>query len=250
MAKKTTSKGKASKSKTTGLQDKRVRISIGVFLIIFALILLLAFFSFLFTWKADQSITWANLFQSGDIKAENWSGRIGALFANLFMKNWFGIASFSIPFIVGLYGFKVLNIQLLHFGKTFRHTLIVTLWLSIFLAFVFGTDNNYLGSGPGGQHGVFMVQWLNKLIGSVATLFVLLIFLFVFLIFSFDGFLPFIKTLPEKLKAFRAKQAKKNTTGHEKNESKKTGQRCPAHPHRRSTTLHHRHGRRPYAFFD
>lgn len=206
MAKKTAAKNKSTSAKPTSLfRDKRFHISVGIFLVIFALILLLAFFSFLFTWKADQSFSWGNLFQSADFKAENWLGRIGAILANQCMNQWFGLASFSFPFIIGLYGFRLLNLRLLPFGKSFRYSVIVTIWFSVFLSFVFGDANGFLGSGPGGQHGIFMVGWFNNLIGKVGTFFLLFIFLFVFLIFSFEGFLPYLKTLPARYSGIKSK---------------------------------------------
>jgi len=199
MAKNSTTKSKTAAKKSGNIfQDKRFLVSLGIFLIVFAFILTLAFFSSLFTWKADQSITWANLFGHPEIKAENWSAKIGAILSNKFMNNWFGLASFSIPFIIGLLGFKLLKIELLHFGKSLRYSVILTIWFSIFLSFVFGSESGWLGSGAGGKHGALMVEWFVNLIGNIGTFFTLFIFLFVFLIFTFDGFLPFLKTLPDK----------------------------------------------------
>ncbi|MEA3445381.1 MAG: DNA translocase FtsK [Bacteroidota bacterium] len=221
-----TKKGKSkTPTKKSGnlFQDKRFHVSLGIFLIVLAVIMLLAFFSFLFTWKADQSFTWGNLFQSNEFKAENWLARIGAVFANQFMNKWFGLASFSIPFIVGLFGFSLLKIHLLPFGKSFRYSVILTIWLSVFLSYLFGDANGWLGSGPGGVHGIFMVSWFNNLIGLIGTFFVLSISLFVFLIFTFDNFLPYVKSLPEKTSFIRKRmnnikktQPKRITTAKEK----------------------------------
>ena len=198
--KKTVSKASKSKRKSTFslkklFSDRRFKISLGIFLIIFAFIMFLAFVSFLFTWKADNSFTWSNLFSGTELKADNWSARFGAVLAGQFINKWFGIAAFSFPFIIGLLGFKLLNIKLLPVGKSIRHALLATIWMSIFLAYLFGEANGFLGSGLGGRHGIFMAEWLNSIIGKIGTFFLLLITLSVFLIFTFDNFIPLMKSL-------------------------------------------------------
>jgi len=213
MAKKKLSKTSKSKKKSSFslkklFNDRRFKISLGVFLIIFAFIMFLAFISFLFTWKVDNSFTWSNLFQGTELKAENWSAKFGAVLAGQFMNKWFGIASFSFPFIIGLFGFKLLNIRLMPVGRSVRHALLATIWLSIFLAYLFGEANGFLGSGLGGRHGLFMAGWLNNIIGKIGTFFLLFISLIVFLIFTFENFVPFVKTYFGKVSELKTSKLK------------------------------------------
>jgi len=89
-------------------QRKALKIS-GIFLIISSFLFAVAFISYLFTWKEDQSYisatngSWGTLFtttqelaeQTGDLPVvENKLGKLGALLANQFIFEWFGIASF------------------------------------------------------------------------------------------------------------------------------------------------------------
>ena len=191
----------SGKSISGFLSDKKVRISFGVFLIIFSFILFLAFFSFLFTWKVDYNFTWSSLFQFDGPKAENWAAKIGAVLASQCMNKWFGIGAFSFPFIIGLFGFRLLKINLLPFGRSVRYSLLATIWVSLLLGFVFGGANGFLGRGPGGANGVLMAEWLNNLIGKFGTFGLLFITLFIFLIFTFDVFIPLLKSIPEKIQA-------------------------------------------------
>lgn len=195
------STGKTAK-KASFAADPRFQYSLGVVFLGLSFMLFLAFFSFLFTWKIDQSFTWQNLFGELEFEAENWSARIGAILANMFMNKWFGIAAFGFPFILGLMGFQLLRIKLLPLGKTIRYTFFFTIWLSIFLGYVFADGGGYLGSGPGGRHGLYLATWMNGLIGKLGSFFLLIIILFIFLTFSFTGFLPWMQRNTRALAAF------------------------------------------------
>ncbi|UCG27027.1 MAG: DNA translocase FtsK 4TM domain-containing protein, partial [Bacteroidales bacterium] len=94
-------------------RDDRTKLVFGLFLIVFALFLTLAFISYLFTWKIDQSFRWESIFSGSEITVENWSGKTGAWFSYLFINRWFGISSFSLPFLLLVSGFRLLNLKLL-----------------------------------------------------------------------------------------------------------------------------------------
>ncbi len=202
MAKSQNKKKSPNSSWIAFLKDHRFHLSLGIFLLILTLILTLALVSFLFTWRIDQSIEWSNLFVNREVQAANWSSKIGAILANTLINKWFGLASFSIPFLIGLIGLKLLDIKLLPLGPTLRNVLFISIWFSIFLSFLFGDANGYFGSGPGGEHGLFMASWLKTLIGPVGTFFLLMLILFVFLVFAYPRFLPFLK---DKIAALRNK---------------------------------------------
>ncbi len=224
MTKKRTTKKPSSSGKGNNkgfvflLKDKRVQIGVGVFLIIFSFILLLAFISFLFTWRGDHSIEWTHLFDSSSEPAENWAAKFGAVFANQCINKWFVLGAFSFPFIIALVGFRILKLNLIPFGKSIRHSLLATIWISILLGYLFA-ENGFFGSGPGGMNGVFMAEWLNGVIGKVGTFFALFITLFIFLMFTFDGFIPFLKTIPDKVKELDL--GKSDPVAKEENQNKK-----------------------------
>lgn len=165
-------------------RDERFRLSLGSFILLFALFLILSFVSYFFTWKTDQSFEWEKIISSPDIRVENWAGKTGAWFSSLFINKWFGIASFSIPFLLILTGFKLIRVRLAPFGRTLRITIIATILLSLSLGYIFGDAGGFLGSGPGGAHGYFMAEWLNAFIGKTATAFLIIVFAFTFLLFS------------------------------------------------------------------
>ena len=178
--------------------DERIKTILGIFLILFSVYTFVAFISFLFTWKIDQSFNWSDVFSGPEVMVENWGGKFGAWLANLFINKWFGIASLCLPFIIIIGGFRLLRIKLLPLGKLIRSGLIATILFSIILGFLFSDTNGYLGSGMGGGHGYFLSRWLTSFLGTAGTAFLLFIILFAFIIFTSSRSLSWIKSLFKK----------------------------------------------------
>ena len=204
MAKKTNKKRTNGKknSVVSFFKDERFKITLGLIFISFGFLLLLAFISYMFTWKADQSFEWDRVLSNSDITVENWSGKIGAYLANIFINKWFGIASFTFPFILLLTGLRLLRVKLLPLGKTFRICIVGTILLSIILGFFFENADNILGSGPGGRHGYYMSLWLIAFMGKTGTFIFLIVITFALIIFSFRNSLNWIRSTTRSIFAF------------------------------------------------
>jgi len=189
-------KKKRKKKKYFGfLRDERFKMTLGIFFILFSLYLYLAFISYFFTWKTDQSFEWSRVFSGPEVIVDNWAGKFGAFLANKFINHWFGIASAALPFILLIIGLRLINIRTLPLGKTGRILLVGTILLSIILSFLFGDAGGFLGSGPGGGHGYFLSEWLISILGKVGTIFLLAILVLAFALFSFDSTLEKILSL-------------------------------------------------------
>ena len=180
-------KVKSNKNRFGIFKDKRVKLLFGLFLIGFALFLLLAFISFFFSWKTDQSFEWSSAFSNSEIRVLNWSGKTGAYFSHLLINKWFGIASFLIPILLLLVGLRMLNFRIFPVWKTVKTGLIAIILFSVILSYIFGDSGGYLGSGLGGGHGFYISNWLNAFLGKAGTGFLLLLLLIAFLVFSFSG---------------------------------------------------------------
>ena len=100
-------------------------------------------------------------------------GIIGASIAYLLIFRWFGLASFSIPFLILILGLSRLGIKPFPIRKTFTITLLTTIVFSIWLG-VLSLSTPLLGSGLGGQHGYHMGLYLKNLIGLIGTLLLLI----------------------------------------------------------------------------
>jgi S-DNA-T family DNA segregation ATPase FtsK/SpoIIIE len=159
--------------KSNRARDDRYKFLAGIFILFFAIYLTIAFTSFFFTWKSDQSFEWGHVVSNANITVENWAGKVGARFANLFIAKWFGVTSFAIPFLLIIIGFKLLHIRLLPVKKTIQYTIIGTIITSLLLGYLFQDLDGYLVNGLGGAHGLFMASWLNAFIGKTGTAFLI-----------------------------------------------------------------------------
>lgn len=194
MAKKNVNSVKnGNKQSNNFFHDERVRFTLGFFTILFALYLTIAFVSYLFKWQADQSFEWQSIFSSSSVRVDNWAGKVGASFASQFLNRWFGLASFAVPFLVSIGGFRLLKIRLFPLRKTIFRGLVGMLILSLVFGFLFENAGGYLGSGLGGAHGLFVTQWLNAFIGKTGTAFLLLVLVISYLFFVSDRFVVFAK---------------------------------------------------------
>ncbi len=181
--------GKKSKAR---LADERIKITLCLVFTAFSVLLLLAFISYLFTWKTDQSFEWNRVFSNPDYRVDNWSGKAGAWLANLFLNQWFGLASFSFPFMFLLIGLKLMRVRINRTGWILRVTIISTILLSIWLGYIFKSADGFLGSGPGGRHGLYVSDWLSAFAGKIGSLLILLVLTLGLIIFSFNKAFSYI----------------------------------------------------------
>jgi S-DNA-T family DNA segregation ATPase FtsK/SpoIIIE len=181
---------KKKKKKARGfafLRDERLRLTFGIFFILFSLYLYLTFVSYFFTWKTDHSFEWSRVFSGPEMRVDNWGGKFGAFLANKFINHWFGLASFLLPFILFVGGLRGIRIKIFRFWKSLRNCLLGTILLSVVLSFIFGDAGGFLGSGPGGSHGFFLSEWISSILGKTGTAFLLAVLALAYLVFSIDS---------------------------------------------------------------
>jgi S-DNA-T family DNA segregation ATPase FtsK/SpoIIIE len=187
------------KRKKLALNDERIRLITGLLFVFFSLFALLAFTSFLFTWKDDQSLfdfSINEIINNQTVTIENWAGKAGFVIANYFIHRWFGIASFGFILITLLVGLSFWKIKPIPILKTIKNTLIIILLISAFLGYFFGNKWFILGGG----HGYYISHWLNALLGKAGTILLLLLIAFVFVVYRFRELYIYFKTRLEELK--------------------------------------------------
>ncbi len=169
-AKKNSAKNNDDEKNSRGpFHDIRFRLLFGILFILLGLYILVALISYFFSWKADQSFTWQNLFSDPSVIVENWAGKTGARIAYIFISEMFGIASLGIPIIIILAGLKLLRLKGLSFIKSFILVSFAIIIISICLGYLFGSSGGYLGNGLGGAHGYYVSHWLNAFMGKIGT---------------------------------------------------------------------------------
>ncbi len=167
------------------MADERFRFLLSIVMLASSVYVLVAFVSFLFTWKADQSYLDYGFFDymSSDIMVENWAGKTGAALSNLFIFRWFGIASFGFVFLMVLSGLELVNVKLLSLRESIKNAVFGVLWTSITLSYFFADNYLFLG----GSYGYFISNWLEGALGMAGTFFILFIAIIGFVIFTFEN---------------------------------------------------------------
>lgn len=163
---------KNEEGKSKKIDTRFIKIS-GLLLVLVSLYLFIAFFSYLFTWKEDQSVvsnaSFNIIFDASNNKVENWLGIIGAMVSHLFMFRGFGVASFLFVLASFLIGYRLLfKVSLLKISRTLGYSTFFLAFISITIAFIISfvqTDWYFLS----GAYGIQMNNWLNTVIGRAGT---------------------------------------------------------------------------------
>lgn len=161
--------------------QRKVLKIFGLFLLLTSFLFAVAFVSYIFTWKEDQSYIaatnggWNTLFKTESelldeqIEApvvQNKLGKLGALLANQFIFEWFGVSSFLFVLLFFVIGYKFLyHRSLLPVWKTILYSLIGVIFISVTLGFI----QDYIVDKPHileGKFGYWTNQLLNAQVGK------------------------------------------------------------------------------------
>ncbi|MGB5929054.1 MAG: DNA translocase FtsK [Cyclobacteriaceae bacterium] len=188
--KKAAKEKKPFKLRLNFLQDKRLQLTAGMFLIIAGMYLFTAFLSYLFTGKADQSVVEAvnetGLRASG-LDTENWLGFFGALVSHFFIYKWFGIAAFLTPPFLIILGYRIVfEKDLVPLYPSFKVVFFLTFWISLLLGYIVLrsdglTEWGFLCGGIGYE----MALLFDSLTGW-GTVLLLIFALLVFVVYFFN----------------------------------------------------------------
>ncbi len=179
--------------------DDKARLvkTTGLIVAAFTLFTLLATLSYLFTWKVDQSALAAPVADKS-VKISNFAGKLGYKWANLLVREWFGLGSLALVLILFAVSARLL-LQRWHYSMTRTILLTVSgaLVASFLLAFISDLAGwgNVFGGGLGGECGETVVSWSRNLFGSIITAILLLLLLALWLFFASDKFRYWLDSL-------------------------------------------------------
>lgn len=168
-------------------QRRNFEIFFGSVCLIIAFASLFAIASYLFTWRSDISLLDHPDPGTLDISVENWAGKLGFYWANFLVTKCFGLASFIIVFFFGTLSHRLL---LKKKDKSFSRLLLVSVSGLYIFSFIFAYISELLGlnnlfiCGLGGNSGNEAILWANNMFGSVVTLFILAVFLFLWIFYA------------------------------------------------------------------
>ena len=194
--KKSTKKSSNLSGLKSFVKDRRVHRIFGLTLMLCCIYLFIAFTSFIFTWKGDQSIlseNWWSVLSNGNYEAENWLGPLGAIISHFFIHQWFGIASFLFIVLAFNLGFRILfKKALLPPVKTLAASLLGMVIFSPLLSYLFTSENLFF---LGGSFGYDLNYTLYGKVGKIGTGILLFFAAIAYVIAFFNPSFGWVKNL-------------------------------------------------------
>ena len=206
MTKKTNSKKKKAESSSTSLSEalgfihffhsEKLKFVSGIILLAFSVFMVLSFVSFFSTGQADVSII--EDLRGDELRNENGvfknlCGSLGAFTAYFFVKQCFGLAAFVIPAFLFMMSLRLVGAYKAKLLKWFMSMMIVMLWSSVVLAKFLEPLFIDAHFNPGGDHGVFICQWIEGYVGTPGLIAILAITAIIFLTYLSAETIEFIR---------------------------------------------------------
>lgn len=176
----------------TTLTSDRAKLIWFLLFVLLTVVELIGFFSYLGTWREDQSkfeIGWLKFLFDSEIEVSNWSHKLGALIAHIFIHHLFGLPSFVFVPLTLLCGLKIVAIEPVPLRTTAKWSLLIMFWCSITLGFFFGDNAFYYG----GMVGFEVAYWLESVFGKVGTVLLLLFLATMLFVFAKESAMEWIK---------------------------------------------------------
>ncbi|MBR1689036.1 MAG: DNA translocase FtsK 4TM domain-containing protein [Prevotella sp.] len=178
--------------------NERLNFIIGIVLFVTAIFFVLSFISFFSTGAADQSMIEAP--QAGELmnqkhEFQNSCGSLGAYSAHYFVKRCFGLSAFFIPVFLLLAAVNLMRAYKVNLLKWFMCLAIVMIWTSVTFAKFLQPLFANACFNPGGDHGLFICQSVEGLIGTPGLTALLIMSAIVFLTYISAETIFFIRNI-------------------------------------------------------
>ncbi len=228
---------KTAKSKDNGVvlpfegftKKELISFSIGLILFVVAVLMLVAFTSYLYSGQADFDIlekpTTEDIMNSGDAPEKervfsNTCGSIGAVTAYYFLNDCFGLSSYLIPIFLLVASMKLMRVYKIRIIRSFVLLSLLMVWCSVFFSTIAEALPVFYDSfiNPGGNHGKYFVNWLTALIGKPGLYGVLFLFAAFYLIYVSSKTVEYIRKSLRMHNMFKFRFARKKAEDTEMSE--------------------------------
>jgi len=172
----------------------------GTLISLFSVLMIIAFISYLFEWKADDSILSKEGYTIFNNNTKNQIGGLGAQISHRLIKLWFGIAALLIPFTTLIIGLKILGLKKLNLSKVIFNCILGLIVLPIFIHHFFA------GMITAGGLGIFVDELLIQAMGSIGTSLILITSVILYLVISFNITIENIQVFINQFKTAKIKE--------------------------------------------
>ena len=201
------------------INDKSNQKIFATFLLLFSVLTIIAFISYLFNWKVDDSILSNKDYSITKDQTSNQIGGIGAKISYVLIKLWFGISAIIIPTLTSFISLNILGLKINKISKIIFHGILLLIILPIIISHFIGS------SFYAGGIGVYCSKFLIQILGEVGTTLTLLTSALLYLIMSFklnsENIVEAIKSLKSKNNKASNDLTEKNKFAIEEFEDKK-----------------------------
>lgn len=197
--------------------NPKLKKVVGTFFLLAALYLFLAFFSFFLNWFQEKTDDYyadipIELLSTTDYApVHNWGGNLGAMAAQLLIKEGFGIGAFYIPFLLFVLAMPLMfGRRIIKAWGIWKYAIMLLAWVPLFMGLLFKSHPlNVLG----GAVGVFLNTHLYALVGQMGIIISLIFILMAYLILTFSLTLTFKR---KKKDSVAVKQSVRNSAATDK----------------------------------
>lgn len=182
---------KQAKPNRTSLKEiflsETTNFVLGLILTLLAVVVFIAMFSYLSTAANDQSLL--EHLKPGEIRNpersfQNVCGSLGAILSHFFIAKCFGWSAFIIPVFVFLSGLKQMGAYArTNLWKWFLCSAIIMIWCSVAFAKFLSPLLPELTYNPGGNHGVFVSNFIENMLGIPGLIVILVLVAILFLVY-------------------------------------------------------------------
>lgn len=174
-------------------EERRIRIIklAGLVVAAFAVFTLVSVVSYLFTWKADQSLLSDPSMMSQDTGVSNMGGKLGYRWGHFLVSRCFGLGSFAMIVLLFAASARLFfRSRSIGMPRTVILTVGAAVVSSVLLSYLSGilSADTAFGGGLGGDCGAVTSAWLVNLVGTIVTGIILLISAIVWLLYASGRF--------------------------------------------------------------
>ena len=181
-------------------EEKRIRIMkvTGLLVGVLAVFTFVSVTSYLFTWKADQSLMSEPDMLGQDVPAHNMGGKLGYRWGHFLVGRCFGLGSYALVVLladvfVRLF-FRNRSIGVL---KSLTLTLSGAMLVSVILSFIssLAGPDTVFGGGLGGDCGAAISAFFVNMVGKIVTFILLAVFAVLWLLYASGRFSRWLVTV-------------------------------------------------------
>ena len=152
----------------------------GTIISLFSSLIIIAFISYIFEWKADDSVLSQEGYTIFNNETKNQIGGLGAQLSHRFIKLWFGISALLIPLTTLIIGLRILGLRRFKLGKLIFNINLGLIFLPVFISHFLS------GEITAGGLGIFVNELLILAIGNIGTSLLLITTSLLYIIIYFN----------------------------------------------------------------